>query len=841
MTRELVDWYWSFGQSRTGAYELSSQWLASVYRNAAVLESCGKAEKLGRMSVGVWGPSQSGKSTLISGLCDKNAGVDGGGGALDWGTPVRFSSDDAVPPGVVVFNPHNLGSDASGCVSRFVQTDRVDDPTAPVTIDLLNRKELMHALAAGYSSECRIGPPITKDRLEEIVKSVCCRQNAAPQREAFEALVELCDVIELLVHADDERFKPTTDVGFDISERLLSDRGLVSDVSTVRALASRMLWDDHSAVTGVFEALLKLRSALPSGNITCSMEVAALLVNIESYKTFLDNVGSAAATPSVKQIVRAINGLARESTPKGFRIVVGNGGMFSSAAEFGWFQGLIRELTIPLRRGAIEGEGESRFFDVADLVDFPGVPNEDRNAAEKQISLDDFESEGDRGSDPILLTKVLKRGKVASLVVGYGRSMQLDAFLLLARAGGYPAKPGRLHKGITSWWKSFDPSYDVYDAHAGRPPLPVFFNLTFFGKIIDLVAQGAATSGMQPLVQMIEQLDPLVAPEVSTLLITTYKKFREGQIHLGAAKSSEAVEVILKDESFGKRLINPDSLASLRKVLNDEDGGVSHLFSVLGKSLQPSNRTNKLSQRKSFVLKQILNLLSDCVPGSGDERLKRDLMKLKECIAASIEAGKLDTSVLDPVARTSLALRRIVDIPGDDLDFVPPAGSDRVACERYVIEQLKKWANRERDIQHLKIEKPVLKRILNVLASSVTTGEIASWIHSELPQQRTTEDCKELRTAVSANISRTMLRGDAGRTRHPEHGSAGSIASLVKEWADAEASGRASATESPHYVAIIAPIEERLEALANGRLESRPDQAGDDQIVEIYESMVARR
>lgn len=841
MTRELVDWYWSFGKSRTGAYELSPQWLASVYRNAAVLESCIKAEKLGRMSVGVWGPSQSGKSTLISGICDKNAGVDGGGGALDWGTPVRFSSDDAVPPGVVVFNPHNLGSDASGCVSRFVQTDQVDDPTAPVAIELLNQMELMHALSAGYSSECRTGPPITKERLDEIIEGVRSSGQAVSQREGFEALVELCDVIELLVHAGDERFKPITDSGIDISARLLNDRGLASNVGTVRSLMSKILWDDNSAMTGVFEALQKLHSKLPSGRITCSMEVAALLVNIESYKTYLDNVSSTASTPSVQQIVRAIKGLTQELTKDGFRIVVGKGGMFDSAAEFGWFQGLIRELTIPLRRGAIAGEEESRFFDIADLVDFPGVPNEDRNTVEKQINLDNFESKGDRGSDPILLTKVLKRGKVASLVVGYGRSMQLDAFLLLARAGGYPPKPGRLHKGITSWWRSFDPLYDVYRADASRPPLPVFFNLTFFGKIIDLVAQGAATSGMQPLVQMIEQLDPLVSPDVSTLLITTYKKFRDGQIHVDAVKSSDAVEEILKDQSFGKRLINLDSIASLRKVLTDADGGVGHLFGVLGKNLQPNNRKNKLAQRKSVVQKQNLTLANECAPGNGDEQLKRDIKKLKECVAASIEAGKLNKSLLDPVARTSLALRRIVDISAEDLDSVPPAGVDRITCERYVNEQLQKWANRERDIQCLQVEKPVLKRILNVLASSVATGEIAAWIHSDLPHHRTAEDCKELRTAVSANISRSMLWGAGNRLRHPGHGSEGTVSKLIKEWADAEASGRALITDSPHYVAIIAPIQDRLEDLANGKLQSRPDQVGDDQIVAIYQAMVAQQ
>lgn len=838
MIDRLIDWYWDFGSQRKGGQEIPLGWLAAVYQNSRVVKACDEGRQNSVMSVGVWGPSQSGKSTLISGLCDQMVQEDGAGGALDWGTPVRFSSDETVAGDAIVFNPHNLGSDASGCVSRFYQAERVDDPGAPVSIDLLTRAELMHALAAGYSSECRTEAAWTPQSVESLIVEVASSASKSVNREAFESAVELCDVISLLIHSRDDRFRPLSAAKFDLADRLLSDRSVVGDQQAVNELTLKLLWDDHTAVTDVFNAMLKLKARLPSRAIRCSMEVAALLVNIESYNAYLDSKQTSNSSPAVQKLVKAIDGLASEPTANGIRLVVKQGGMFSSAAEYGWFQGLIRELKIPLRSEAIKGDGERAFFETSDLVDFPGVPNQDRDTQEKQLDLSNFEEHGDRGGDPMLLTKVLKRGKVASLVVDYGQSMQLDAFLLLARARDYPPKPERLHSGITSWWKSFDPTYDVYADHVGRPPLPVFFNLTFFGGVIDIVGQRAATGGLQPLVQMIEQLDPLVDPSVATMLVTSYKKFKDGQIQLEPALAKKAVEEIASDVSFKKRLADQDSLESLSKVLSEDDGGVGHLFSVLARSLQPMNRTVAIQKRRTSVIGATARLIADCMPGSSDDLLKRDIEKLKAKIKETIEDRRSDPNVVDPVALVSLELRKLFDLPFDHLDAIPPAGSDRSACERYMQEQLSQWANRDRmrgnDRGSLRLEKASLKRILEMLAASVSVAEIATWLHSDMPQQRTTDECKELRRVLSPMLLSKMLQPSRSRTIHPEHGSKGEIAEKAKAWADTEATGLQSLNGSPHFAAVIDPLLDRLSDLAEGRKEGRPEQIGDEEVAELY-------
>lgn len=836
VAEDLIDWYWSFGCHRQGNFELSPTWLASLYQNAAVLRVCRSGEQQTKISVGVWGPSQSGKSTLISGLCDQKTAADGSGGALDWGTPVRFSSKEDVPENVIVFNPHNLGSDASGCVSRFYQADSVDDPAAPVTIELLTRSQLMHALSSGYSSECQFKAAWTPESLDSLLSRVKS-QSRSIDRGAFEALFELAEVVERLIHGGDDRFEPLRRAGMDVRSMLFAHRGLLGDPAAVQSLASELLWDLHQPIEDIFHALLKARASLPTGTIRCSMEVASLLVNIESYKTYLGNVAADRPTAGAAKIVRAIDGLTSQPTARGVRITVGAGGMFASPAEFGLFQGLVGELAIPLRREAIVGEGERRFFATADLVDFPGVPNEDRNADVNLIDLQQFESEGPRGGDPTLLTKVLKRGKVTSLVVGHGQTMRLDAFMMLARAGRYSPRPGRLHQGITSWWRSFDPTYDVNDSHAGRPPLPIFFNLTFFGDIVNKVAQGAASGGMQPLVQMIEQLDPLISPQVCTLLITTYKQFSEGRILLEDQNARKAIKQIEEDPSFSQRLIQPESRESLQRMMDQEDGGVGYLFGVLANSLQPTQRLNQLGRRRSAVLRETAALIDECVPGSGNDQLKRDLNKLRDAIQASIEVHAQNAQVLDPVARTSLLLRRMLDMEVENLDPIPPPGSDRNTCVRYVGEQLQKWVQRERRASDLKMESPVLRRIVGVLADAVAVQEVAGWIHAELPQQRTLDECKEFRVSFAAMLSRKMLQPEAFLRPPLDHGANGAVAKLVQGWADAEASGTASFRDSPHYAAVISPIEERLEDLANGRMVNRPDQPGDQEVAQISAAM----
>src|SRR6266581_4476717 len=144
----LIDWFWKLGQQRQGRYALGTgTWLDNVYRlksSAAVLAS---ALASNRRCMALWGPAQAGKSTLLSRYFDSplpHADASASQSALQWSAqePVVFLGRQDTPPACVQLNPYNQGADASGCVSRFVLKEAVEDPFHPIELRLSNEPQI---------------------------------------------------------------------------------------------------------------------------------------------------------------------------------------------------------------------------------------------------------------------------------------------------------------------------------------------------------------------------------------------------------------------------------------------------------------------------------------------------------------------------------------------------------------------------------------------------------------------------------------------------------------------------------------------------------------------------
>ena len=114
---ESLDWYWKFGVRRIKDHPdhvlARGSWLDSLY----AIANARRPVSADRKTLAVWGPSQSGKSTLLSAYLD---------GEMKEGPKGEFSTvltwDEAEPvsflwkgkPGVVSLNPFAAGADASG-------------------------------------------------------------------------------------------------------------------------------------------------------------------------------------------------------------------------------------------------------------------------------------------------------------------------------------------------------------------------------------------------------------------------------------------------------------------------------------------------------------------------------------------------------------------------------------------------------------------------------------------------------------------------------------------------------------------------------------------------------
>ena len=250
-----IEWYWTLGAKRTDPGEVLPRgtWLDSIYRYRNVARALVEAEQAPRPCMALWGPSQTGKSTLLSGYIDKPEDDHGLESALTWhqDDPVRFVIGRDKSSRITVLNPFNQGADASGCVSRFSANYHVPDPFHPVEIVLASNMQILHALAVGYLSECE--PKNAKGEQtswdSNSINALIERMQpagapAAPTREGFEFLQNLAETIDLLVMSEVARY-PSLRASWksEFRGKLLRSLSLQSSVAQAEKFAFEFLWD----------------------------------------------------------------------------------------------------------------------------------------------------------------------------------------------------------------------------------------------------------------------------------------------------------------------------------------------------------------------------------------------------------------------------------------------------------------------------------------------------------------------------------------------------------------------------------------------------------------------
>ncbi len=250
------------------------------------------AEVSTRATLALWGPSQSGKSTLLSSYVDGTVNKETGrGGALDWGLPAMFSRTTESPENVLTLNPRNYGSDASGCVSRFVLVHEVPNPRFPIKMEFLNQRQILHMLALGFMSECRGGDAEkwTPESLANQLGEKYFVANGVPGRMAsgqgpFALLRDALAVIDTLIDANYPRFRQlATDNTWEraLRRQLLESGIAMASVEAAESLVATLLWDGHAAVTEMYRRLVHTLGDLAEigRKFYCSIEAASVLLN----------------------------------------------------------------------------------------------------------------------------------------------------------------------------------------------------------------------------------------------------------------------------------------------------------------------------------------------------------------------------------------------------------------------------------------------------------------------------------------------------------------------------------------------------------------------------------
>ena len=855
---QTLDWYWQYGVRRIKDHPdhvlARGSWLDSLY----AIANARRPATADRKTLAVWGPSQSGKSTLLAAYLDgemKEAAKGAYSTLLTWdeAEPVSFLWKGKA--GVVSLNPFAAGADASGCVTRYTAAASVRNPRYPVRLKFNSLSHVMHALAFGYLSECSPatadGTPVYWDR-DRITKDFLKKPGSlAPgaNRAAYELLREILDVVGMFIKSGELRYQSLAPYWEGLRRDLLDSSDLAQSEEAAIHFASTIFWDGSPTISGVFRNLRAKVETLrwAKREVYCTMGVAALLLDIDTFKRVKKDVLDEFGTETLRRI-RSLG--FRED---GGAVVIEEGTPAAEIAgeEFGLFQALVREIVVPVK--VPDAMARLPFFQLlkeSDVLDFPGVALKD--AQGNSLTKLDLSQLGDR--DHQLLTSVFKRGKTSSIVMGYGDDVSIDAFALLIRAKSFPSKPEQLRSGINYWWERVNPGFRSASNETGLTPLPLSVCMTFFGQVLVELAQTKPKAGVGPLFKdMLEPLTPLDRPANATYFTTTYTSFKAaGEIRLDADERKVAVDIVKRDADFNRVFRSPESQASFDHLVADPDGGVGYFFERQLEKLRASSRMGhlaSLAERDVVAGQQLLNLAIPAVEDAGAQQL-RVIAEVGKTIEVNLslwaitlprELKQFD-QIEDCTSLYSFWIRSLLAVEPDELEPLPLdyAQLNRESKFAYVTRQWSRW--REGSVTRMKKIKGFHPGLSGLRDETAARGPIellsegrqldqalVAWLSDEMGFLSSEAPARILRRELAVVMGNILRHGRLQPGPRVEQADLATVMQQQVGWENEQGSNH----DSPHYHKVIKPFLDSLKTLKPAA-PLRPALPGDNELRNLW-------
>lgn len=828
----ISDWYWQHGVNRTDAkYRIPlDAWFDPVSKLERRMDTI-RRTKDAKSCVVLWGPSQTGKSTLLSRYLDCGQS-DGSDSPLTWsdGCRVRFTetAGSRAPENTVVFNPYNIGRDASGVATRYTLKSESDldlDPRYPIEMKLASHAQFIHALARGYVSECT---PIQAVVTENIVAEMLNWSGDNVDRTAFERLQDAVNVIELM-QTGSVRFAPLAYDGLwekDMRGRILSNGGLLSSVSRVHDFIARLFWDGTAAMTEVYNGFLQLREEL-SGNwndarIFMTPRVANLLLDIDTFENYQNS-------PVDNEAGRICWKL---EDGKVF-LDIGGDGEKLNGGKFGLFQTLCGELVVPLRREALDSETGRPLLNLlakADLLDLPGLSHRPEGVA--TIEADEL--------DPTtLLETVVKEGRTQSYVYYYAESYGIDAFVILVRTNDYPHKPDILNDGIRHWMRTYDEDWD----YGRKAEMPLFLDMTFMGQPIRRIATKKSVSGNYPwqtVIDWVKSKLPIANPSSATFFATNYHQFEDGDIsNLDSDKREEIIQGICADPLFFKETVLDED--AIRAVF-EPDGGVDRMLEKIAETIDPGRRRSrcdnilKETRRNLLKLLEREGLLPQDAATMAVERQQR-IADFKKRIDQKIKSGV-------DMGEVAAEVKNLFAVRPEWFDPIPVQFSqlNPAVQDAFVKRQIDRWYDQKiseiGSINRGQDERDCLMAVVEALRDGIPFSELSSVFWGSDSIMGVVNDVSD---GIAARLSLAITFGNilrTGNARIESKISSNDTIDYLDKVDQAKKARKSDTSLSPHYRLQIEPLLGRLDKLAKIAVAAmRPPQDGDNELAQIKKGL----
>jgi hypothetical protein len=552
-----LDWF--AGASRPG---LDAAALARELRGVTLRAQRLAAAAARPMCVGVFGPSQAGKSYLISALAQSKD------------APLLAVFEDRTIDFVREINPEG-GREATGLVTRFTMKPQATPPGMPVALRLLSQTDVVKIIGNAFLSDfdpADVEPP-SPGAIEAALEAARSRMLPKPTDGLSE-----------------------DDVYVDLREYFESRFG---GHALVQALKAARFWQaaseiaprlDHAARAALFGVAWGRVPALDDAYLRLTAALAQLGHAADAFCPI------SALVPRETSIIDVLT-LNRFGSREDSTIAVATRTGLRADLPRAVLTALVAEVTIQLRDKPWD------FFDVTDLLDFPGAR-----------SREQIRDPARHLADPAKLPAVLLRGKVAYLFERYCAETELTGMLLCIGPSNQEVRT--LPRMVEEW---------VAGTHGDTPekratqPTALFFVLTKFDMEFES-KKGQAEGGGRWTARLaaslldffgkestwprewhpgrpFDNLFWLRNPNVANKAILDY----DAAGHETGIRPTEAARVaqlradFLENEDAKRHFADPALAWDEAMRLND--GGISHLANRLRPVCDPKLKRRQVSAR----------------------------------------------------------------------------------------------------------------------------------------------------------------------------------------------------------------------------------------------------
>jgi hypothetical protein len=434
LTRDALDWV---------NHEENAETVGPKHKSLTKLlrKSARRAERLGKsartnMSVSVFGPSQAGKSFLVSVLARPSDGrltadFNGPGGQLDYISQVNPAGD----------------GESTGLVTRFTMTKAPTPDGFPIQLNLLSEADIARTIINSFfeDGDQSEAPPEPEDLKSHFAAHAGKAGAGEVPGLTFEEVYEIAEYVEntfgKVAYASHLR-------GFWDEAAMLAPRMSVKD----RGDFLSILWGGYQPLTDLY---VKLSSALQL--IDNAEEIYAPLEALQPRETSIIDVNTLSGLfkPESEDLLSV-------RTPAGKVAQINRAVVCALAAE----------LVFPMN------DQPSDFFAETDLLDFPGARNRFELPLTKTLENPE---EG--------VTNMLLRGKVAYLFDRYVANQEITSMLLCVPDSNMDTVS---LPGLVENWISM--THGATPQERAKNDCILFFVMTKFDKHLGESASGGSST-----------------------------------------------------------------------------------------------------------------------------------------------------------------------------------------------------------------------------------------------------------------------------------------------------------------------------------------------------------